>query len=71
MNEACNEMFDFLSDNKIGKKLKSTIIEIILPTSHINQIIERPIMYIQQYSNGRYEGEMVDGNREGKGKFFL
>ena len=65
MNDACNEMFDFMRDNKIGKKLKTTIIETILATYHINQVFERPTIYIKQYDNGRYEGEMVDGKREG------
>ena len=38
MNAACNIMFNFMRDNKVGKKLKSTIIETILATYHINQV---------------------------------
>ena len=71
MNEACNEMFEFMRDNKLGKILKKTIIETILATYHINQEFGRKTIYIQQYDNGRYEGEMVDGKREGKGKFYF
>ena len=64
MNEACNDMFDFMRENKIGKKLKNTIIETILAVYHINQVLKRSTIYIKQYDNGRYEGEMVDGKRE-------
>ena len=71
MNEACNDMFDFMRENKIGKKLKNTIIATILAVYHINQVFKRSTIYIKQYDNGRYEGEMVDGKREGKGKFYF
>ena len=71
MNDACNIMFNFMRDNKLGKKLKSTIIETILATYHINQVFGYSAIYIQQYDNGRYEGEMVDGKREGYGKFYF
>ena len=71
MNEACNDMFDFMREKKLGKKLKNTIIETILAVYHINQVFNRSTIYIKQYDNGRYEGEMVDGKREGKGKFYF
>ena len=71
MNDACNDMFNFMKDNKLGKTLKNTIIETILATYHINQVYNCSVTYIKQYDNGRYEGEMVDGKREGKGKFFF
>ena len=71
MNEACNDMFDFMRENKIGKKLKNTIIETILAVYHINQVLKRSTIYIKQYDNGRYEGEMVDGKEKEKENFIL
>ena len=48
MNEACNNMFNFMRENKLGKKLKSILIEAILATYHINQVYGYKAIYIQQ-----------------------
>ena len=63
MNEACNNMFNFMRENKLAKKLKSTIVETILATYHINELLGLKAISIQQYDNGRYEGQMKDGKR--------
>ena len=71
MNEACNNMFNFMQNNKIEKDLKSEVIHVIMCVYKINEIYDEEPIYIQYYDNGRYEGEMKDGKREGKGKFYF
>lgn len=71
MNEACNNMFNFMQNNKLEKDLKSEVIHVIMCIYKINEVYDEEPIYIQYYDNGRYEGEMKDGKREGKGKFFL
>ena len=71
MNEACNNMFIFMKNNKIEKKLRRTVIEIILATYKLNEVYNISPIYIQYYEIGRYEGEMNDGKREGHGKFYF
>lgn len=71
MNEACNNMFNFMQNNKLEKDLKSEVIHVIMCIYKINEVYDEEPIYIQYYDNGRYEGEMKDGKREGKGKFFF
>ena len=70
MNEACNNMFNYMRENKLGKPLKIAIKDTVVATFHINELCGMNAIYIQQFDNGRYEGEMKDGKREGHGKFF-
>ena len=71
MNEACNNMFNFMQNNKIEKDLKGEVIHVIMCVYKINEVYDEEPIYIQYYDNGRYEGEMKDGKREGKGKFYF
>ena len=71
MNEACNNMFFFMRKNKLSKKLNTVIVETIISTFHINEIYGLSAIYVQNCANGTYEGEMKNGKREGKGKFFF
>ena len=71
MNEACNNMFFFMRKNKLSKKLNTAIAEAIISTFHINELFDLKAIYVQNCPNGTYEGEMKNGKREGKGKFFF
>ena len=71
MNEACNNMFFFMRKNKLSKKLNTAIAETIISTFHINEVYNLTAIYVQNCANGTYEGEMKNGKREGKGKFFF
>ena len=61
MNEACNNMFFFMRKNKLSKKLNTVIAETIISTFHINEIYGLNAIYVQNCSNGTYEGEMKNG----------
>ena len=69
MNSDCNNMFFFVTKNKLKKNLKNLIIETILAGLHINEIYGIQVKYIEEYDNGKYEGELKDGKREGFGKY--
>ena len=71
MNEACNNMFAFMRKNKLSKKLNTIIAEAIIATFHINEVYDLTAIYVQNCTNGTYEGEMKNGKREGKGKIFF
>ena len=70
MNMECNKMFDFMTKSKITKNLKNLILEVLLATIHINEIYDLEIVYIEDHDNGRYEGNIIEGKREGFGKYF-
>ena len=71
MNEACNNMFNFMRKNKLSKKLNTVIAETIISIFRINELYDKKPLYVQNCENGTYEGEMEKGKREGKGKFFF
>ena len=70
MNIECNQMFDFITKTKITKNLKNLIMEVLLATIHINEIYGIEVVYIEDHDNGRYEGNIKEGKREGFGKYF-
>jgi hypothetical protein len=57
--------------NKLSKKLNTIIAETIISTFKINELYGLTAIYVQNCSNGTYEGEMKNGKREGHGKFFF
>ena len=66
MNECCNNMFNFMRENKLEKELKSIIIQTILSTYKINEVYGYYAIYIKQFENGKYEGQMKDGKMDGE-----
>jgi hypothetical protein len=70
MNIECNKMFDFISKTKITKNLKNLIIEVLLSTIHINETYGKQIIYVEEHDNGKYEGDIKDGKREGYGIYY-
>ena len=70
INAECNNMFFFITKKKLTKNLKAMILEILLATLHINEILGIEVTYVEDHDNGRYEGEIKDGKREGFGKYY-
>ena len=70
INIECNKMFDFITKTKITKNLKSLIIDALLATIHLNELLGIQIIYVEEHDNGRYEGDIKEGKREGYGKYY-
>ena len=54
----------------IPKNLKNLIIEVLLSTIHINETYGKQIIYAEEHDNGKYEGDINDGKREGYGIYY-
>ena len=70
INEECNKMYDFITKSKITKNLKNLVIETLLAVIHINETYDIQVIYVEEHDNGRYEGGIKDGKREGFGKYY-
>ena len=70
LNQECNKMFDFITKTKITKNLKNLIIDVLLATIHLNELLGMQIIYVEEHDNGRYEGDIKEGKREGYGKYY-
>ena len=61
INTECNNMFFYIAKKKITKNLKAMILEVLLATLHVNEILGIEVTYVEDHDNGRYEGEIKDG----------